>query len=179
MTTWRNNIDVLYDAETIKRRVTELGAQITRDLAGRAPIFVGILKGSVPFFADLIRAVELPVQCEFMGISSYGDDTESSGVVQITYDLTKSVEGKDVVLVEDIVDTGLSMQYLLASMATRKPASVRVCTLLEKPDNARVKIPLDYVGFRIPNEFVIGYGLDYAGKYRNLPFIGVYRGPIE
>ncbi len=179
MTTWRNNIDVLFDAETIQRRVAELGAQITRDLAGRAPIFVGILKGSVPFFADLIRAVDLPVQCEFMGISSYGDDTESSGVVQITYDLTKSIEGKDVVLVEDIVDTGLSMQYLLASMATRKPASVRVCTLLEKPDNARVKIPLDYVGFRIPNEFVIGYGLDYAGKYRNLPFIGVYRGPIE
>ncbi|HSI05825.1 MAG: hypoxanthine phosphoribosyltransferase [Myxococcota bacterium] len=177
MTTWRDHIDVLYDAETIKRRIAELGAQITRDLAGRSPIFVGILKGSVPFFADLIRAVDLPVQCEFMGISSYGDDTESSGVVQITYDLTKTIEGKDVVLVEDIVDTGLSMQYLLASMQTRKPASVRVCTLLEKPDNARVKIPLDYVGFRIPNEFVIGYGLDYAGKYRNLPFIGVYRGP--
>lgn len=177
MTNWRDNIDVLYDAETIKRRVAELGAQITKDLAGSSPIFVGILKGSVPFFADLIRAVELPLQCEFMGISSYGDDTESSGVVQITYDLTKSIENKDVVLVEDIVDTGLSMHYLLASMATRKPRSVRVCTLLEKPDNARVKIPLDYVGFRIPNEFVIGYGLDYAGKYRNLPFIGVYRGP--
>ncbi len=177
MTTWRDHIDVLYDAETIKRRIAELGAQITRDLAGRSPIFVGILKGSVPFFADLIRAVDLPVQCEFMGISSYGDDTESSGVVQITYDLTKTIEGQDVVLVEDIVDTGLSMQYLLASMATRRPRSVRVCTLLEKPDNARVKIPLDYVGFRIPNEFVIGYGLDYAGKYRNLPFIGVYRGP--
>ncbi len=179
MTSWRDNIDVLYDAETLKRRVAELGAQITKDLAGSSPIFVGILKGSVPFFADLVRAVELPLQCEFMGISSYGDDIESSGVVQITYDLTKSVEGKDVVLVEDIVDTGLSMQYLLASMATRKPRSVRVCTLLEKPDNARVKIPLDYVGFRIPNEFVIGYGLDYAGKYRNLPFIGVYRGPLE
>lgn len=179
MTSWRDNIDVLYDAETLKKRVAEMGAQITKDLAGSAPIFVGILKGSVPFFADLVRAVDLPVQCEFMGISSYGDDTESSGVVQITYDLTKSVEGKDVVLVEDIVDTGLSMQYLLASMATRKPRSVRVCTLLEKPDNARVKIPLDYVGFRIPNEFVIGYGLDYAGKYRNLPFIGVYRGPLE
>jgi hypoxanthine phosphoribosyltransferase len=177
MTTWRDHIDVLYDAETIQRRVGELGAQIARDLAGRAPIFVGILKGSVPFFADLVRAVDLPVQCEFMGISSYGDDTESSGVVQITYDLTKSVEGHDVVIVEDIVDTGLSMRYLLASMATRRPRSVRVCTLLEKPDNARVKIPLDYVGFRIPNEFVIGYGLDYAGKYRNLPFIGVYRGP--
>jgi hypoxanthine phosphoribosyltransferase len=177
MSTWRDNIDILYDAETIERRVAELGAQISKDLAGRAPIFVGILKGSVPFFADLVRAVELPLQCEFIGISSYGDDTESSGVVQITYDLTKSIENQDVVIVEDIVDTGLSMQYLLANMATRKPRSVRVCTLLEKPDNARVKIPLDYVGFRIPNEFVIGYGLDFAGKYRNLPFIGVYRGP--
>lgn len=177
MTTWRDHIDVLYDAATIQRRVAELGAEITRDLEGRSPIFVGILKGSVPFFADLIRSVELPVRCEFMGISSYGDDTESSGVVQITYDLTKSVENQDVVLVEDIVDTGLSMQYLLASLGTRKPRSVRVCTLLEKPDNARVKVKLDYVGFRIPNEFVIGYGLDYAGRYRNLPFIGVYRGP--
>jgi hypoxanthine phosphoribosyltransferase len=177
MNTWRDNIDVLFSAEAIAKRTAELGAQITRDLKGAAPVCVGILKGSVPFFADLVRQIELPLSCEFMGISSYGDDTESSGVVQITHDLTKTIEGQDVILIEDIVDTGLSMSYLLANFATRKPKSVRVCTLLEKPSNARVKVPLDYVGFTIPNEFVIGYGLDYAGRYRNLPFIGVYRGP--
>lgn len=177
MTHWQDHIDVLFDAATLQKRVGELGAQITRDLVGTAPVCVGILKGSVPFFADLVRQIDLPLSCEFMGISSYGDDTESSGVVQITHDLTKTIEGKDVILIEDIVDTGLSMKYLLANFATRRPRSVRVCTLLEKPENARVAVPLDYVGFRIPNEFVIGYGLDFAGRYRNLPYIGVYRGP--
>lgn len=178
MTHWHDHIDVLFDAAKIQARVAQLGAEITRDFSGCAPVCVGILKGSVPFFADLVRTIDLPVSCEFMGISSYGDDTESSGVVQITHDLSKSIEGQDVILIEDIVDTGLSMSYLLANFATRRPRSVRVCTLLEKPDNARVKVPLDYVGFRIPNDFVIGYGLDYAGRYRNLPYIGVYRGPI-
>lgn len=177
MSNWRDHIDVLYDAASIQKRVAELGAQITRDLQGSAPCVVGVLKGAVPFFTDLCRAIDLPLSMEFMGISSYGDATESSGVVQITYDLTRSIEGQDVIIVEDIVDTGLTMQYLLANFAARRPKSVRICTLLEKPDNAKVKIPLDYVGFTIPNEFVIGYGLDYAGKFRNLPFIGVYRGP--
>lgn len=174
---WRNDVTVLYDAEMVAARVAELGAQITRDYAGRQLCLVGILKGSFMFIADLARAIDLPLTCEFIGISSYGNETESSGVVQITSDLTQSIEGRDVLLVEDIVDTGLSMKYLLDNFSTRRPKSLRVCTLLEKPSNARVRIPIDYVGFRIPNEFVIGYGLDFAGKFRNLPFIGVYRGP--
>jgi hypoxanthine phosphoribosyltransferase len=174
---WRKHVDVLYDADTLARRVQELGAKITADYQGKSLCMVGILKGSFLFFADLARAVDLPLSCEFMAISSYGNETESSGVVKITSDLTVSIEDKDVLIVEDIVDTGLSMKYLLDNLATRKPRSIKVCTLLEKPGNARVSIPLDYVGFRIPNEFVIGYGLDYASSFRNLPFIGVYRGP--
>lgn len=176
-TSWRKHVRVLYDAKAIEQRTRELGAQIAKDYAGKAPVLVGILKGSFLFYADLVRAIELPVQCEFMGISSYGDDTETSGVVKITSDLSRSIEGADVLIIEDIVDTGLTMKYLLDNLATRRPASVRICTLLEKPSNARVKLPLDYVGFRIPGEFVVGYGLDLAGTYRNLPFIGVYEGP--
>ncbi|RYF10350.1 MAG: hypoxanthine phosphoribosyltransferase, partial [Deltaproteobacteria bacterium] len=117
---------------------------------------------------------DLPITCEFIGISSYGDATETSGIVRITQDLQHSIEGKDVLLVEDIVDSGLSMRYLLNNLAARRPASLRVCTLLEKPDNARVQVRLDYVGFRIPNHFVVGYGLDVGNLYRNLPYIGIY-----
>lgn len=178
---WRQDVDVLYSADAIATRVRELGQQITQDYPGAShknPLcVVGILKGSFMMFADLVRHIDLPLTCEFMGISSYGDQTESTGVVQITTDLSHSIENKDVLIVEDIIDTGLTMQYLLENFKTRRPRSVKICTLLEKPANAQIKIPIDYVGFTIPNEFVIGYGLDYAGRYRNLPYIGVYRGP--
>lgn len=176
--TWRDAVDVLYDAAAVERRVRELGTAIGRDYAGKNLCVVGVLKGSFVFYADLVRQIDLPLTCEFIGISSYGDDTESSGIVQITTDLSRSIEGLDVLLVEDIIDTGLSMRYLLDNFAVRKPRSLKVCTLLEKPVNARVKVPIDYVGFQIPNSFVVGYGLDVAGHYRNLPYIGVYRGNV-
>jgi hypoxanthine phosphoribosyltransferase len=170
------NVAPLYDATTIARRVAELGASITADFRGRELCVVAVLKGSFMFMADLVRAIGLPLTCEFIGISSYGDATRSSGIVRITHDLQRSIEGKDVLLVEDIIDTGLSMAYLLENFQTRRPRTIKVCTLLEKPDNAQVRVPIDYVGFRIPNHFVVGYGLDAAGVYRNLPYIGIYRG---
>ena len=144
---------------------------------GRDLVVVGVLKGSVIFMADLARQIDLPLNLDFLGVSSYGDETTSSGVVRITSDLSKPVAGKDVLIVEDIVDTGLTMHFLLANLATREPASVRVCTLLHKPARARVEIPLDHVGFEVEDKFVVGYGLDHGGKYRNLPFIGVVRNP--
>jgi len=167
-------LSVHIDAETIARRVAELGAQITRDYpAGTQLCVVGILKGCFVFLSDLVRHIDMPVSCQFLGISSYGSATQSSGVVQITSDMTESIENRDVLIVEDIIDTGLTMRYLLDNLATRRPKSIRVCTFLEKPDNATMKIAIDYVGFRIPNAFVVGYGLDLAGYYRNLPYIGV------
>jgi hypoxanthine phosphoribosyltransferase len=175
---WQSNVEVLLDRETLQRRVTELGAEITADLAGKNVCLVGILKGCFVFFADLAREIQLPMLTEFVGISSYGDDTKSTGIVQITTDLSRSIEGFDVLIIEDIIDSGLTMRYLLDNLATRRPNSIRVCTLLHKPDNARVEVPIDYVGFEIPNQFVIGYGLDLAGRYRNLPYIGVYHGEV-
>lgn len=175
---WASDVEVLYEATAVQTRVAELGEELTRDFAGSSPCVVGILKGSFVFFADLVRHIHLPLTTEFIGISSYGGGTESSGVVQITSDLTSSIEGRDVLIVEDIIDTGLSMKYLLENFQTRHPRSLRVCTLLHKPDNAEVEIPVDYIGFTIPNAFVVGYGLDFAGRYRNLPFIGVYNGRV-
>src|SRR5512146_408615 len=169
-----SRIDVLIPEADLRARVEVLGAQITRDYAGRSPIIVGVLKGSFVFLADLVRAIDLPVAVEFMGISSY-EGTTTSGVVKITSDLGRSIEGKDVLLVEDIVDTGLTMRYLLDNLATRAPASLEVCALLEKPSRARVTIPIRYRGFVIGDEFVVGYGLDWDGRMRNLPFIGVPR----
>jgi hypoxanthine phosphoribosyltransferase len=165
---------VLLPAERIAARVAELGREITRDYAGRSLVAIGVLKGSFVFLADLVRAVDLPVAIDFIGITSY-QGTSTTGVVQITSDLTRPIEGKDVLLVEDIVDTGLSMRYLLDNLATRRPASLRVCALLEKPARARVKVPIDYRGFVIGDEFVVGYGLDWDGRMRNLPFVGVPR----
>ncbi len=173
---WRNDVEVMYSAELIAERVGALGAEITRDLAGSKVVVVGILKGSFMFYADLVRHIDLDVACDFIGISSYADEMESSGVVQITRDLSHSIEHKHVLIVEDIIDTGLTMQYLLENFRTRRPSSIKVCSLLEKPERARVKVPIDYVGFTIPNAFVVGYGLDYAGRFRHLPFIGIYRG---
>jgi hypoxanthine phosphoribosyltransferase len=168
------HVQVLIPEADLRARVRALGEEITRDLAGRSVVAIGVLKGSFVFLADLVRAIDLPLTIDFIGISSY-QGTRSSGVVQITSDLTRPIEGKDVLLVEDIVDTGLSMRYLLDNLATRRPASVRVCALLEKPARAVVKVPIDYRGFVIGDEFVVGYGLDWDGKMRNLPYIGVAR----
>jgi hypoxanthine phosphoribosyltransferase len=170
-------LDVLIDEATLQARIAELGKQIERDYAGKPLVLVGVLKGSLPFMADLARRIDLPLHMDFLGLSSYGDKTESSGVVRITSDLSKPIEGKDVVVVEDIVDTGLTMSFLLQNLATRKPASVRICTLLHKPARSKVQVPLDYVGFTIEDKFVVGYGLDYAEKLRNVPFVGVVRNP--
>jgi hypoxanthine phosphoribosyltransferase len=175
MTSFADKVEVLIAEEDLRARVAALGAEITRDHAGRPLVVVGVLKGSFIFLADLVRAIALPITVDFIGISSY-QGTRSSGVVQITSDLTRPIEGKDVLLVEDIVDTGLSMRYLLDNLATRRPASVEVCALLEKPARAVVKVPIDYRGFEIGDEFVVGYGLDWDGKLRNLPFVGVPRG---
>lgn len=169
------DLDVLIDEQTLQERVDELGAQITQDYRGKNVVLVGVLKGSVLFMADLARRIDLPLELDFLGLSSYGNKTESSGVVRITSDLSRPVEGTHVVVVEDIVDSGLTMQFLLANLATRNPASVRICTLLHKPSRSKVVIPLDYVGFTIEDRFVAGYGLDHEGRYRNVPFVGVVR----
>ena len=174
---WDRDVEVLIDAERIAKRVQELGRDITAHYVDKPICVIGILKGCFLFFADIVRQLDLPLVTEFVGISSYGDATESSGVVQITADLTRSIEGQDVLIVEDIIDTGLTMRYLLENMATRRPSSIKVCTLLHKPEGTRVKVPIDWIGFEIPNRFVVGYGLDYIGRYRNLPHIGVYHGP--
>lgn len=169
-------VTTMFTAEQIQARIKALGEEISRDYQGKEVVAVAVLKGSVPFFADLIRAMELPgLSCDFLGLSSYGSRTETSGVVRLTSDLSRPVVDKHVLVIEDIVDTGLTMQYLLENLATRKPASVRICTLLHKPANERVSVPLDYIGFTIENEFVVGYGLDYDERYRQLPFIGVMR----
>ena len=166
----------LISAEAIATRVAELGAQITRDYAARTDVVViGVLKGSVIFLADLVRHVGLPITIELIGISSYGDATVSSGVVQITQDLSRPIEGRHVIVVEDIVDTGHTVHYLLENLATRRPASIALCSLLHKPERAERQVKIDYLGFTIPNKFVVGYGLDIAQQYRNLPFIG-YQG---
>jgi len=165
---------VLIDEERLQSRVAELGAEITeyyRD-SGRELVLLVVLKGSVIFAADLCRHINLPCTLEFMGLSSYGADTQSSGVVRVTLDLSSPVRGKDVLIVEDIIDTGLTMRYLLKNIATREPASLRVCTLLHKPARSKVEVQMDWVGETIPDHFVIGYGLDFNQKYRNLPYIG-------
>jgi len=167
-------VDVLLSQERLRARVKELGAAITRDYAGKAVTLVAVLKGSFVFLADLVREIDLPVTVEFISISSYAG-TKSTGVVQITSDLTRNVEGEHVIVVEDIVDTGLTMRYLLENLGTRHPASLRLCALLEKPARAQVKIGIDYKGFEIPDEFVVGYGLDWNGQLRNLPYLGILR----
>ena len=160
-------------AEVIAKRVQELGEEITKAYAGRPLVLVSVLKGSFVFTADLMRHVDLPLRTDFLGTRSYGEGTETSGVVQITQDLSRPIEGEDVMLVEDIVDTGLTLAHLLDLLQTRKPASLRICALLHKPSRAKVQVPIDYLGFTIEDKFVVGYGLDWAERYRNLPFIGV------
>jgi hypoxanthine phosphoribosyltransferase len=167
------SIVTMLSAEQIAARVRELGAQITHDYEGRKLVLVCVLKGSFVFTSDVARAIALPCRVEFLGVRSYGEGTTSSGVVQITQDLSRPIEGEDILLVEDIVDTGLTIAHLLDLFRTRKPASVKVCALLHKPARARVTVPIDYLGFTIEDRFVVGYGLDWAETYRNLPYIGV------
>ncbi len=164
---------VLFDEETIRARVAELGREISRDYAGKAPILVNILKGGFIFLADLVRRIEVPCEMDFMVVSSYEDRTESSGIVRILSDLGLNVEGRHVLVVEDIVDSGLTLDYLRELLLARNPASLRVVTLLDKHERRKVHVPVDYVGFRIPDKFVVGYGLDYAQRFRNLPYITV------
>jgi hypoxanthine phosphoribosyltransferase len=163
----------MFSAEQLAERVGAIGADITRDYAGKSLVLVGVLKGSFVFAADLARAIDLPLRIDFLGVRSYGQGTETSGVVQITHDLARPIEHEHVLLVEDIVDTGLTMAHLIDLLGTRSPASVKVCALLHKPGRARVAVPIDYLGFTIDDHFVVGYGLDHAEKYRNLPYIGV------
>src|SRR5438309_11391790 len=169
-------LEVLFTQQQIAARVAELGAQIERDHRGKDVVLVGVLKGAFMFVSDLARQIDLPLSVDFIGLSSYGEETESSGVVKITSDLSRPIEGKHVLIVEDIVDTGLTMRYLLDNLSTRHPASVKICALLHKPARARTKIPIDYLGFQIEDAFVVGYGLDAGEKYRNLPFIGILNG---
>ena len=169
------DLEILIPSEQIAQRVRDIGRQIERDYDSKDLVLLGVLKGSYIFISALARAVALPLAIDFIGLSSYGEATESSGVVKITSDLSKPIEGKHVLIVEDIVDTGLTMRYLLDNLATRHPSSVKLCTLLHKPARARTKIPIDYLGFQIEDRFVVGYGLDAAEKYRNVPFIGILK----
>jgi len=170
-------VEVLYTQPQIASRVRELAAEIERDHRGKELVLVGVLKGAYVFVSDLSRQIDLPLSVDFIGLSSYGEETESSGVVKITSDLTRPIEGKHVLIVEDIVDTGLTMRYLLDNLSTRRPASVKICALLQKPSRLRTRIPIQYLGFTVPDLFLVGYGLDAGEKYRNLPFIGSVRTP--
>ena len=170
----QTHVSTLLSTEQIAARVRELGAQITKDYEGRRLVLVSVLKGSFIFTADLCRAIDAhQVRIEFLGVRSYGEGTSTSGVVQITQDLSKPIEGEDILIVEDIVDTGLTIAHLLELFRTRHPASIKVCSLLHKPARTKVEVPIDYLGFTIEDRFVVGYGLDWAERYRNLPFIGV------
>lgn len=167
--------EILLDSQTVANRVAELGAQIAADYAGRDPVLVSVLKGALVFLADLMRAMDMPTSIDFMEVSSYGSATESSGQVRILKDLSMSIEGRDVLVVEDIIDTGLTLNYLLRYLADKGPASVRIVCLLDKPARRLADIPIDYIGFTIPDHFVVGYGLDYDERYRNLPYVGVLK----
>lgn len=169
---------ILVSEEELHTRVYEIGKQITEDYAGKEPVFVGVLKGSFIFMADLVRACDLNCTLDFMVVSSYGTGTISSGAVEIVKDLSKDIAGKDVIIVEDILDSGNTLSYLVKYMGARNPASIRIVTLLDKPERRTADVKADYVGFRIPDAFAVGYGLDYDQKYRNLPYIGVLKPEI-
>src|SRR5574337_420382 len=168
--------EVLVEAERIAAKVAEIGARLSLDYAGQQLTLVSVLKGSLPFMADLMRAITIPVQIDLMEVSSYGGtSTETSGLVRILKDLSSSIEGRDVLIVEDIIDTGLTLNYLHRYLRGKNPRTLRICTLLDKPARRLVEIPIDYLGFTIPDRFVVGYGLDYGEFYRNLPYIGVLK----
>jgi len=165
--------DILIDRDALQQRIAELGEEISADYAGRDLLLVGVLKGAVFFMADLMRSLTIPCEIDFMAISSYGDSTDSSGVVRILKDLDINIEGREVLVVEDIIDSGLTLSYLMRNLEAREPATLEICALLTKPERREIDVPVRYVGFEIPNRFVIGYGLDFAERYRNLPYVGV------
>jgi hypoxanthine phosphoribosyltransferase len=167
--------EVLVEEAALRARVEALGVEISRDYAGRDLLLVGVLKGAVFFMADLMRELSIPCEIDFMAISSYGAGTDSSGVVRILKDLDLNIADRDVLVVEDIIDSGLTLSYLMRTLGARRPASLEICALLTKPERREIDVPVRYVGFEIPNRFVIGYGLDFAERYRNLPYIGVLR----
>ena len=169
----RDVAEVLIDEQSLRARVEELGEEVSRDYVGREPLLIGVLKGAVFFMADLMRQLTVPCEVDFMAISSYGAATDSSGVVRILKDLDINIEGRDVLVVEDIIDSGLTLSYLIRNLEAREPASLEVCALMTKPERRQIDVPVRYVGFEIPNRFVIGYGLDFAERYRNLPYVGV------
>ena len=166
---------ILYTEEELSRRVKELGAQIAADYAGRQPMLISVLRGSYIFMADLTRAIDLDVTVDFMAVSSYGAGPVSSGQVEIKKDLSDSIEGRDLIVVEDILDSGNTLYYLMDVLRARRPASIRICALMDKPERRTKPITADYAGFTIPDAFIVGYGLDYAERYRNLPYVGILR----
>jgi hypoxanthine phosphoribosyltransferase len=165
--------EILIEEDALQERIRELGREVSGDYAGRELLLVGVLKGAVFFMADLMRSISVPCEIDFMAISSYGASTDSSGVVRILKDLDINIEGRDVLVVEDIIDSGLTLSYLVRNLESRGPASLEVCALLTKPERREIEVDVRYVGFEIPNRFVIGYGLDFAERYRNLPYVGV------
>ena len=165
--------EILIDEETLSTRVAELGAEVSADYQGRDLLLIGVLKGAVFFMADLMRHITVPCEVDFMAISSYGDSTDSSGVVRILKDLDINIDGRDVLVVEDIIDSGLTLSYLMRNLESREPASLEVCALMTKPDRREIDVPVRYIGFEIPNRFVVGYGLDFGERYRNLPYVAV------
>jgi hypoxanthine phosphoribosyltransferase len=167
--------EILIGAEELQARIRELGAEISADYEGRELLLVGVLKGAVFFMADLMRTISVSCEIDFMAISSYGAATDSSGVVRILKDLDLNIDGRHVLVVEDIIDSGLTLSYLLRNLESREPASLEICALLTKPERREIDVPVKYIGFEIPNRFVIGYGLDFAERYRNLPYVGVLR----
>ena len=167
----------LLSADVIAEQIARLGAEIREAYRGKRLVLISVLKGSFIFLADLVRQIDLPMRIEFLGVQSYGEGTETTGVVRITQDLTRSVQGDDLLIVEDIIDTGLTVAHLLDLFATRRPASLKVCALLNKPSRARVQVPIDFLGFTIEDRFVVGYGLDWGERFRNLPFLGVVEQP--
>jgi hypoxanthine phosphoribosyltransferase len=171
-----NNIgELLLSQEAVQAKVVELGAILDRDYADKKPLMICVLKGALMFMADLTRAMKISLELDFMAVSSYGVSTKSSGVVRILKDLEAGIEGRHIIIVEDIIDTGLTLKYLLENLKSRKPASLKICTLLDKPSRRKVDLTPDYCGFEIEDKFVVGYGLDFAEEYRNLPFIGVLK----
>lgn len=166
---------ILFSAQELADRTRIMAQEISRDYAGKEPLLISVLRGSFIFMADLVRQITLPCTVDFMAVSSYGKSTVSSGAVQITKDLSEDIVGKDLIIVEDILDSGNTLHYLMKTLTARNPASIRLCTLLDKPDRRKIPVHVDYRGFEIPDEFVVGYGLDYAERYRNLPYIGILK----
>ncbi len=167
--------EILFTEEQLSNKVAELGARITADYKGKNPLIISVLKGSYIFMADLTRKIEIPCNIDFMVVSSYGSGTKTSGEVQIIKDIGQKIEGRDLIIVEDILDSGVTLSYLMKILKARGANTIRLCTLLSKPERHKVEVPIDYLGFEIPDEFVVGYGLDYAERYRNLPYIGILK----